>query len=83
MALEIPTIIHFLWLKNLPNPEISHKIDSTYGAGFIWLRAIQKLTHRFEEGGRSLEDEHRSDHPRSMEHIDAIRAFLADDPCFS
>jgi hypothetical protein len=42
ISLEIRAVIHFLWLKNLPNPEISHKIDPIYGAGVIGLRAMQK-----------------------------------------
>jgi hypothetical protein len=83
MSLEIRAVIHLFWLKNLPNSEISHKIESIYWAGVIGLRDIQKWTHRFEDGELSLEDEPRINRLRSTEHIDAIHALLADDPHLS
>jgi hypothetical protein len=49
MSLEIRTVIYFLWLKNLSDPEISHEIDIIDGASVIWFRDIQKWTHRFEK----------------------------------
>jgi hypothetical protein len=83
MPLEIHAVIYFLWLKNLPNPEMFHEIDSVYGASVIGLSAIQKWTHCFEEGEQSLEDEFRFDFLCSTEHIDAIRALLTIDPHLS
>jgi hypothetical protein len=78
ISLEIRADIHFLWLKKLSDLEISRMIDSVYGSNVIWLRIIQKLTHHFEEGGHSLEDEPRPGRPHSTEHVDAIRALLAE-----
>jgi hypothetical protein len=80
MSLEIRAVVHFLWLKNLPNLEISHKIDSIYGSGVIGFMVIQKWMHRFEEGEHSFEDEPRHSCSRSTKHVDAIRALLADNP---
>jgi hypothetical protein len=34
--------------------------------------------HHFEEGKHSLKNEHRLGCPRSIEHVDAIRALLAE-----
>jgi hypothetical protein len=50
MSLEIRAAVHFLWLKDLPNAEISREIDSVYGKEVIGLIAIQKWTHRFKDG---------------------------------
>jgi hypothetical protein len=57
MSLEIRAVIHLLELKNLSNPEIFHHINFVDGLSVIWLRAIQKLTHRFEEGEHSREND--------------------------
>jgi hypothetical protein len=83
MLLEIRAVIHFLWLKKFPNPEISHKIDSVYESVIIWFRTIQKWTHRFEGGEHSLEDEPRPGHPRSAQYVDAIRVLLVNDTYIS
>jgi hypothetical protein len=83
MSFEIRAVIHFLWLKNLPNAEISHEIDSIYGEGVIGLRAIQKWTYRFEEGDHGLDDGPRTGHPRSTKYVNVIRVLLVDDPYLS
>jgi hypothetical protein len=83
MSFEIRAVIHFFWLKNLPNAEIFREIDSIYGEGVIGPRAIQKLTHRFEDGDHSLDDGPRTDRHRSTEHVNAIRVLLVDDPYLS
>jgi hypothetical protein len=82
-SLEVCTVIHFLWLKNLPVPEIFYKIDSIYWTGVIKLRVIQEWTHRSEEGDHSLEDEPRLGCLRSTEHVDAICALLVNHPYIS
>jgi hypothetical protein len=69
LSSEIRAFIHFLSLKNFPNPAISQEIDSVSGAGVIGLRAIEKWTQRFEEGENSLGDEPISSRSRSIEHI--------------
>jgi hypothetical protein len=43
MSREICAVIHFFWLKSLPNPEISHEIDSVYGTAAIGLTYIELL----------------------------------------
>jgi hypothetical protein len=80
MSLEIRTVIHFLWLKNFHNPEISQEIGFIYGASVIEPRIIQKWMHRFEESEHSLEDGSKPNRPRSTEYVDTIRALLADNP---
>jgi hypothetical protein len=83
MSLEIRVAIHFLWLKNHLNVEISRKVDSIYRELVIGFRDIQKSTHCFEESEHNLEDEPKLDCPRSTEHADAICVLLTDDPCLS
>jgi hypothetical protein len=83
MLLEIRAIIHFLWLKDLPNVEISRQIDSIYREAVIGFRATQNLTHRFAEGDHCLEDEHKASPPGLTEYMNAIPALLADDPYLS
>jgi hypothetical protein len=83
MSLEIRAVIHFLWLKNFPNAEISREIDSIYGEDVIGLRAIQKWTHRFEDGDHSLDDRPKTGRPRSIKHVNAIRVLLVDDAYLS
>jgi hypothetical protein len=56
MLIEICAVTHFLWLKNLANPEISHEIDFLYEVSIIVLSVIQKWTHCFEQGQHRLED---------------------------
>jgi hypothetical protein len=81
--LEIRVVIHFLWLKDFPNVKISHKIDSIYGEMVIILRSIRNWMHYFAEESHSLEDTPRTDCPRSIKYMDAIRALLTDDPYLS
>jgi hypothetical protein len=57
MSLEIRVSICFLWLKNLPNLEISHKINFRDGTSVIRLRATQKWMHSFGEGEHSPEED--------------------------
>jgi hypothetical protein len=83
MSLEIRVVIHFLWLQKLPNVAISRNIDVIYGEGFIEIRTIRKLTHHFEEGDDSLEDELRPDRPRSTKCYNAIRSLLDENPYLS
>jgi hypothetical protein len=79
MSLEICAVIRFLWFQKFPKVAISRDIDAIYGERFIWLRAIQKWRHCFEEGDDSLEDELRPDRPRSTEYCDVIRTLLDED----
>jgi hypothetical protein len=77
---EIRAPIHFLWLKDLLNAEISREIDYVYVEWVIGLRAIQKWIHHFEDGDYNLEDGPRTHHLRSIEDVSAIRTLLADNP---
>jgi hypothetical protein len=63
MSLGIRAVIHFIWLKDLPNVELSREIDSIYGEAVIGLRATKNLMHRFAEGDHSFEDEPRASRP--------------------
>jgi hypothetical protein len=76
MSFEIRAVIYFLWLQKLPNVAIFRKTSTVYGEGVIGLKAIQKLTHRFEEDDDSLEDEPRPGRPRSTKYCDAIHTLL-------
>jgi transposase len=80
MSLEIHAVVYFLWLRKLLNVAIARNIDAVYGEGVIGLRAIQKWTHRFEQGDDSLEDELRSGRPRSTKYCDAIHTLLNQNP---
>jgi hypothetical protein len=82
-SLEIRPVIHFLWLQKLLNVAISCNIDTVYGEGIIGLRVIQKLTHCFEEGDDSLEDELRCNRLRSTKYCDAIRTLFKEKPYLS
>jgi hypothetical protein len=72
MLLEIRAVIHFLWLRKLPNVAISRNIDAIYLKGVGLLMVIQKWTHCFEESDDSLEDELRPRRPRSTTYCDVI-----------
>jgi hypothetical protein len=50
MSPKIRAAVHFFWLKDFPNAEISREIDFVYGKEIIGFMAIQKWTHRFEDG---------------------------------
>jgi hypothetical protein len=79
MSPEIRAVIHFVWLKDVRNAEISRETEAVDGEGVTWRRAIQKWTRRFEDGDHSLEDAPMTRRPRSTEHVKAIRVLLADD----
>jgi hypothetical protein len=76
-------VIDLLWLKKLLNAKISREIHLASGAEVIGLWAIQKSKERFEESEQSFEDEGRSRGHRSTDHLNTIRALLADDPHLS
>jgi hypothetical protein len=64
MLLHIRSVMHFLWLKDFPNAEISRAIDSVSGEVAIRLRAIQMWMQGFEDGDHCFEDGPRNDRPR-------------------
>jgi hypothetical protein len=41
MSLKIRSVVHFLWLKDILNAEISREMDSVYGEGVVRLRASE------------------------------------------
>jgi transposase len=83
MTLEIPGVIHFLWMEGGFNGEITARIYARYGEDSISLRSIQNWTRRFASGDHILEDAPRAGRPHSIEHVDEIRRLLEDDPFIS
>jgi hypothetical protein len=72
MSVEIRSVIHFLWLKNLTIAEISREVDGVYGQGAPCLRTVQRLVAHFAASKKGLEDRPRSGRPRSDQNIGLI-----------
>jgi hypothetical protein len=83
MSVEMRSVIHFLWLKNLTIAEISREVDDVYGQGAPCLRIVQRLVAGFATGEDGLEDRARSDRPRSDQTIGLIAQLHVDDPYLS
>jgi hypothetical protein len=80
MSVEMRSVLHFLWLKDLTIVEISREVDDVYGQGAPCPRTVQRLVTHFAVGEEGLEDRPRGDRPRSNQNIGLITQRLIDDP---
>jgi histone-lysine N-methyltransferase SETMAR len=76
MSLEIRAVIHFLWLKELPNQAILAEMHDTYGPEAVTLRTIERWTADFIAGRTELADLPRSGRPRDTGHVGRVRELI-------
>jgi hypothetical protein len=79
MSVEMRSVIHFLWLKDLTIAKISREIDDVYGQGAPYLSTVQRPVARFTAGEERREDRPRSNPSGRDQNIGLIIQFLVDD----
>jgi hypothetical protein len=60
ISLERCVVIHFLWLKHIPNHVILSELEEIYGKDVMSLRAMEKWAAAFDGGPTELVDLPRS-----------------------
>jgi histone-lysine N-methyltransferase SETMAR len=80
---DLRVVLHFLWLKELPNKDITEELNNVYGEGTISLKTVQKWTKRFNDGHEGFDDYARSGRPKSDELIPIVAHMLEKEPFLS
>jgi hypothetical protein len=83
MDVEIPSIIHFLWLRGASNERIMAQIKETYRDGVIYLQSLQRWSQDFAEGRTELDALPRPGRQTDPENADLIMEFLENKPYLS
>src|SRR6218665_1437918 len=77
--IHIRNVILFLFLSNVPNPEIEKRLTTVYPHHSTSHGTVHKWVTRFKNGDFNLEDQPRSGRPSELD-TDALLSLLEADP---
>jgi hypothetical protein len=69
-------MIHFLWLKHIPNQAILSELEEVHGKDVITLWAVEKWTAAFDSERTELADLPRFGRPRDTGKVDAVSTLI-------